>query len=1009
MQQSNHASDPVVVVSSSPGRMRIKVPGLYQSNDEKVRLEEALNGRVGILAVYASPLTGKVLILFDASIAASAILTAAGLFAKTLEQEAAPVDNVEHGRPDRPNALRHNRRTDIGSPSNRKSYPDWHLRAVEEALVQHRTSLETGLSEADVQERLKQGMNILPRKKERSSTEMLLAQLASLPTYMLGVSAILSVFTGGIAEAVAIIAVIALNTGIGFVTERRAERTIASLSELIDDVVPVVRERNVSSVTSSHIVPGDILFLAPGIRIAGDARIVQASGLHVDESALTGESHFVVKRERALDYPAALGDRNNMAYMGTTVVSGKGLAVVVGTGINTEIGAIQSLMNETDAPQTPLQTQLDQLGRHCVLISLGICAAVFVLGMTRGRGLLPMLKAAVSLAVAALPEGLPTVATTSLARGVRLMREKGVLIRRLHAVETLGEIHTICLDKTGTLTLNHMSAVALATASNGYECPEPGMQCERAANFPEDRALDLLLTACVLSNESSIDNGKIGESAHSPNHAGINGSATENALIQLAIDSGLPVECIRERNPVVQSELRAEGRNYMTTVHRDCESGKYIVAVKGSPEEVLSLCASCQVAWKVIGLDEGLRQKILRQNQEMAERQLRVLGFAYCDSGANPPSGQMELVWLGLVGLADPLRPAAKPMIAALHHAGIRTAMITGDQSATALAIAKSLGIGAVEQLRVAETDELEAGGKLECLPKTDVFARVSPARKLQIVQALQRCGEVVAMTGDGINDGPALRAADVGIAMGLRGTDVARSAADVVLKDDQLETVLEAIRQGRTTSENIRKSVRFLLSSNLSEILVVLGSTAIGSQEVLSPVQLLWINLLSDVLPAVALAAEPPEEDIMRGQARKAGRPLIADDDLRRYALEGGAIACGSFAAHIYGILRHGAGQRAATLTFNSLVLAQLLHALVCRSDRHQAFFAADRPSNNFLRLSVGGSIALQLLVNGIPGLRRILGIARLDWMDWATVLGAAVVPLAINEAGKARGRKND
>lgn len=1022
MQNASYFDETSTVVTHALGRLRIAVPKLYRSSAEKERIETALSANENINAAYANPLTGHVLILFKSSIPPSTIIMALGL------PEPAKADNNDTAHPTRARkkpasshalpAVRAPKTKPRDAVADREIYPAWHMRDADTALAFHDSSLKTGLASTAVENRLRHGgYNRLPQPQTRSSLDILLDQFKSSPVLLLGISAALSIATGGIAEALAIIAVLALNGGIGFVTERRAESTIASLSELIDDIVPVLRDGTFREVQASHIVAGDVLILAPGVRVAADARLVQVNGLTVDESALTGESHFIAKNSAALPRPVPMADRLNMIYMGTAVASGTGLAVVVGTASNTEIGVIQSLMESTEQPKTPLQKHLDQLGNRLVLISLGACAGVFALGMLRGFGWLQTLKASISLAIAAVPEGLPTVATTSLARGIRLMREKQMLVRRLQAVETLGAVHTICLDKTGTLTMNRMSVVQLHTGTRHYVLSDGALRWHGQALQADSSAeLSRLLQICVLCNENAARNG--GGST-----AVVNGSATENALIDLAQKAGISVPEMHEQYTLVDAELRAEGRSHMRTVHAIAGADRRLVAVKGSPAEVLGLCESCQADNQVLPLTEAKRAELLLQNESMAQQQLRVLGFAYAEpasaseqeseqtsersgnNGISGKSGNGGLIWVGLAGLADPLRAGAEKVIVAFHQAGIRTAMVTGDQSTTAYAIGKSLNLNNGNELHLVDSehlDQMDPDQLKKQVAQADIFARVSPSRKLQIVRVLQQTGEVVAMTGDGINDGPALQAADVGIAMGLRGTDLARSAADVVLKDDQLETILEAIRQGRTITNNIEKSLHFLISSNLSEILVVLGAMSAGAPSPLTPLQLLWLNLLSDVLPAIALAAEPSESDVMQQQPRDAAKPLIGKNELKRYAREGSVITASALASYFYGIARYGAGPRAGTIAFNSLILGQLLHALSCRSDRRGLFSGSQSGMNNKLNLAIGASIGLQVLANIVPGLRRLLGLGPMGITDIAVTLAGAGIPLLLNEAAK-------
>jgi Ca2+-transporting ATPase len=966
------------IVTRCPGRLRIAIPALYRSQSLQGRIETDLSTREHIHEVHASPLTGKVLILFDPAVAPERMLHLLGWQPPAGKNESPKARNAE---------------IEI-------IYPPWHLRDATAALEYHDSSAQSGLSGRLAEQRLREGRNLLPQRRGRSALEILLGQFKSLPVLLLGVSALLAMLTGGLAEALAIAAVLGLNAAIGYASERRAESTIASLSELVDDIVPVIRDGQYREVPASHIVAGDLLVLAPGTRVAADARVVQANELSVDESALTGESHFVAKSSAALPHPVAMADRSNMTYMGTAVTAGTGLAVVVGTAGRTEIGVIQRLMNRTEQPGTPLQKELDRLGNRLIAASLAICAAVFAIGLLRGFARLHMLKAAISLAIAAVPEGLPTVATTSLARGIRRMRERQMLVRRLQAVETLGAIHTICLDKTGTLTMNRMSVVAVCTATQEAERGEDASGWQAvAARRDAHPELARLLQVCVLCNENEAHNN--GAPA-----AFANGSATENALIEFARGAGIDVSGMRARHALLHAELRSAQRSYMKCV-RALDPGRRLIAVKGNPAEVLALCGTCQHDGQTAELTQQRRDGILAQNERMAERQLRVLGFAYAETAAGGAEDN-ALTWIGLVGLADPLRAGARRVIEALHDAGVRTTMVTGDQGKTAYAVGKSLALHNGADLHILDADRLEqtAPEDLRKLAaQAHIFARVSPARKLQIVQALQNGGEVVAMTGDGINDGPALRAADVGIAMGLHGTDLARSAADVVLKDDRLETVLEAIREGRTITVNIRKSLHFLISSNLSEILMMLGAISAGMPAPLTPMQLLWLNLLSDVLPAVALAAEAAEEDVMRQPPRDASKPMIGRSDLKHYTREGLLIAGGSLASYGYALARYGAGGRAGAIAFNTLILGQMLHALSCRSERHGLLSASnDKGRGNRLNQAIAGSLGLQALAGVVPGLRRLLGIAPPGVADLLVILAGAGVPLLLNEGMKRR-----
>lgn len=994
-------------VARSPGYLRISVPGLYRCANRKRIIESTLANMEHVTEVTANLLTGKVLVLFDPSVPMGKMLNKLGMKAANDEPETTDSASAQilRKRLPRKTTLR---TEDQAKPfRSEERYPAWHLRSAEDVLAHYEVSRTGGLSTSTAAHKLRSGLNLLPQPHTRSSFELLVSQFKGLPVGLLGISAVLSLATGGIAEAISITAVLALNGGIGYVTEKRAEATIASLSELIDENICAIRDGIVVQVPTSHIVPGDILVLAPGVHVPADARVVQAAGLTVDESVFTGESHAVLKHSAVLSQPAALADRTNMVYMGTSVVAGTGLAVAVGIGERTEIGAIQAAMEVAEQPRTPIQKEMDSLGNSLVKISSLICLGVFGIGLLRGQGWLQMLKSSISLAIAAIPEGLPTVATSSLARGLRVMRAKQMLIRRLQAVETIGAIHTICFDKTGTLTMNRMTAVEVIAGAHRLTLVDGQLQpLSHAGSHEHGDDAARLLQLCVLSNETIAHSDDPGAFLSS-------GSATENALVRLAEEAGIIVSVLREAFPLLHAELRAEGKNYMRTVHATPDGG-HLIAVKGSPLEVLSMCTHMRRGNGVVKLSDEFRSQIRQQNEQMAAKQLRVLGFAYAQQSVSEeaPDHGDGLIWVGLVGLADPLRAGTEQVIRQLHRAGVRTTMITGDQHATAYAIGRSLGLaqGGAEPciLDSGHLEDIQPEELVARAAEADIFARVSPAKKLHIVRALQQSGEVIGMTGDGINDGPALRAADVGIAMGRRGTDLARSAADVVLANDQLETVLDAIRQGRTITNNIEKSLHFLISSNLSEILVVLGAVAATGAAPLTPMQLLWINLLSDVLPAIALAAEPAEGDVMEQPPRDSNKRLVANADLKRYGFEGTVIAGGALAAYGYGLLRYGGGPRAGALAFNSLVLGQLLHAYSCRS-RNRGLFGDGRAGRNGkLDLAVGGSIGLQLLANLIPGMRSLLGLGATSLLDIGVTLAGAGIPMLINDATKHRRDKD-
>jgi Ca2+-transporting ATPase len=1006
------------------GRARFKVGGLYRSEALKKKIESRLSSHLGVKGFSINILTGNILVFYNSDNTPDAI----ALFIADAVRPSR--ENKETGQPstgialssidaqdDNRARIRDTRNapvTDKQIASRRtirkgivhsepQKVEQWHDMEAPDVLSFFLSSENLGLSADLTSAHLKKyGPNILPESVPRSGLSIFLGQFKSLPVALLGVAAGISILTGGLADAVVIASVVLINAAIGYTTESQTEKTIHGLKSLVRPTAAVIRDGNMVEIGAEYVVPGDLLVLKPGSYIAADARLLRTHHLSVDESALTGESLPVVKTSVAIqekDIP--LGDRKNMVYMGTLVTGGQGLAVAVATGRFTEIGKIQALVGEASSPETPMERQLNRMGSQLVVICGGVCGIVFVVGLLRGYGFLQMLKTSISLAVAAVPEGLPTVATTTLALGIRRMRKLNVLIRHLEAVETLGSIQTICLDKTGTITLNRMSIVAVHTGMKRYRMSGGKFAGDDGPTNPYscDELLKLI-HAAVLCNESeaSLQDGSYV----------LRGSPTENALIYMAIDTGVDVLGLRAKFPLLKINHRSEERNYMSTLHGLPNGGK-IIAVKGSPTEVLSMCTGHLKNGASLPLTEEDRDKIQTENERMAGEALRVLGVAYfwgeeaeIQFEKGMPAG---LVWLGLVGMADPIRNGVKDLIARFHQSGIDTVMITGDQSPTAYAIGKELNLSRGEQLEILDSTHL---AKIEpelmkaLCERVHVFARVSPAHKLQIVQALQGAGRVVAMTGDGINDGPALKAAEIGIAMGHTGTDVAREVADVVLEDDNLETMIIAISQGRTIYNNIRKSVHFLLSTNLSEIMVMFVAVAGGLGQPLSAIQLLWINLMSDIAPGLALALEPPEPDVLSHPPRDPNDPIVKTSDFKRIAFESGVLSAGALGAYGYGIARYGRGQKAGTLAFLSLTVGQLLHAISCRSEQHSIFGKEKMQPNRYLTAALGGSFAIQLLAMVIPGLRNLLGITPIGILDGLVIGGAAVVPLLVNEGTK-------
>lgn len=1037
---------------SVKGRARYKIPGLFRSDSLKKHIESELRDRSGIQRFSINTLTGNLLVFFNSNQTHSdiALIIERILANRTgLAASGNPVNNKKHNntshqkipRPQPKSSQRQSIRVAKNSLDSRRRLrrsivhaepqpmEHWHLMPESSVTDLMGTDRDKGLSIEAAGENLKKfGPNILPESVPRSGFGIFINQFKSVPVALLGVAAVISVSTGGLADALVIMAVIGVNALIGYASESGTEKTIHSLKTLVRPSALVIRDVKVREISSGDVVPGDLIILRPGTYIAADARLIEAEHLSVDESALTGESMPVNKTiPPIMKDNIPLAERTNMVYMGTLVTGGQGIAVVVATGRFTEIGNIQTILGDAQAPDTPMERKLDQMGKQLVIISGAVCGVVFFVGILHGYGFLEMLKSSIALAVAAVPEGLPAIATTTLSLGIRNMRKHNVLIRHLEAVETLGSVQTICLDKTGTLTMNRMSVQEIFTGMKLFRVSDGKFITDNDYVSPYAcNELLMLIHISVLCNESEIINQN-GEYI-------VTGSPTENSFIHLAIETGVDVEQLRRRAPLLKVVHRSEKRNLMLTAHSAGEvyvenkatdrhrkngkralvqdaADKKILAVKGSPREVLDLCAWYMKDGVRVPLSEEDRLIFEMENEQMAGKAYRVLGSAYTYTGNEAGQNGEDLfrpgnfIWLGIIGLADPVRKGVKNLIEDFHHAGIDTVMITGDQSPTAYAVAKELDLSRGEQLEILDSRHLTdvPPDILKALcERVHVFARVSPSHKLQIVQSLQSAGKVIAMTGDGINDGPALKAADIGIAMGHTGTDVAREVADVILEDDNLQTMVIAVSHGRTIYNNIRKSVHFLLATNMSEIMVMFTAITLGLGQPLNTMQLLWINLLSDVFPGLALALEPPEPDVLSKSPRDPAEAIIRPSDFKRITFEAAVISAGSLGAYGYGIMRYGIGPRASTLAFSGLTIGQLIHSLSCRSEDLTMFSRGKLPQNKYLNMALGGSFALQILAMTVPGIRGLLGLAPIGIIDGMVIGVAALLPYFVNEATK-------
>lgn len=901
----------------------------------------------------------------------------------------------------------------------------WHTLEVDKTLQVLDSDRSSGLSSQEVQRRLQQyGLNELEEKGSRSALTILLDQFKNIMLLMLIavaiVSAVLDLRSNNFPkDALAIAFIVILNGILGYLQESRAEKALAALKRLSAPLVRVVRDGKLVEVEAKQLVPGDVMLLEAGVQLAADGRLIEQQNLQVRESALTGEAQAVNKQaEMQLPEDAPLGDRVNLVFQGTEVVQGRAKVVVTGTGMQTELGRIAAMLQSVESEPTPLQLRMSQLGNvlvtgSLVLVALVVVGGVIRLGMSQFEDLL---EVSLSMAVAVVPEGLPAVITVTLALGTQRMVRRQALIRKLPAVETLGSVTTICSDKTGTLTQNKMVVQSAYTNNKAFRvtgegyAPTGEFQVDAQRVEPlQHPELQALLIACALCNDSVLQQEK--------GQWTILGDPTEGALLSLAGKAGIEKDQWSSRLPRVAEFPFSSERKRMSVicnVQRSAVGGQlaesglvksesYLMFTKGSPELTLARCNRVHIGDRSVPLTNEQRNAILLHNDQMAGQGLRVLGFAYKPLQNLPPQGseetsERELVWLGLVGMLDAPRPEVRDAVARCREAGIRPVMITGDHQLTARAIATDLGI-AKEGDRVLTGQELEKLTNAELEQQVDhvsIYARVSPEHKLRIVQALQRRGRFVAMTGDGVNDAPALKQADIGIAMGITGTDVSKEASDMVLLDDNFATIVAATEEGRVVYTNIRRFIKYILGSNIGEVLTIAAAPLLGLGGVpLSPLQILWMNLVTDGLPALALAVEPPEPDVMRRP------PFSPRESIFARGLGSYMIRIGIIFAIITIILMEWAyfhaqstvtdtlvAERWKTMVFTTLCLAQMGHALAVRSDTRLTM-EMNPFSNPYVLGAVTLTTILQLLLIYVPPLRSFFSTHLLSPLELAICFG--------------------
>ncbi len=882
----------------------------------------------------------------------------------------------------------------------------WHVLAPEALGRELGVDPGKGLTEDEAKRRLAAvGPNELPEAPPPSLVRLFFSQFSSVIIWVLVGAAVVSGLLREWVDAAAILAIVLLNALLGFLQEYKAERSLAALKTLSVPSTRVVRDGMVQTIPARELVSGDVIQIEAGDRVPADARIMQAVALRTQEAALTGESVPVPKSSAALEAEeTALGDRRNMLFLGTHVAAGKGRAVVVATGRNTELGRIAELIREAKRETTPLQRRLERFGYLLLYLALGIVVLVFLLGLLRGEPLLEMFLTAVSLAVAAIPEGLPAIVTLTLALGVTKMVKRHALVRRLPAVETLGSTTVICTDKTGTLTKNEMTVTRLYVPGRTYEVTGEGYvpvgEIREASGVKgEGPVLREFLTALVLCNGAAL--------TEKDGVVTLVGDPTEGALLVVAAKYGLRKDVLeREHRLLAEIPFDAD-RKLMTMVRRTGD--RAVACVKGAPDVLLSRCTHWLTPdGAVVPVDDRLRREIMAANDAFAREALRVLGAASRvlreDDAQQSQNIENDLVFLGLAAMKDPLRPEAVAAVKACREAGIRVVMITGDHKETALAIAREAGIldEQAQALSGVELDQQSDRDLAERVGDIAVYARVSAEHKMRIVKAWKARGAVVAMTGDGVNDAPAIKEADIGVAMGLTGTDVTKEAADMVVTDDNFASIAAAVEEGRVIFGNIRKSIHYLLSCNLSEVLVMLFAAVGGLPLPLLPVQILWINLVTDGLPALALATDPAPPDVMRRAPRSPQAPVLEFDRLRLLAGEGlfmALLTMGVFAYCLYGMDQN--LERARSLTFTVLVFAQLFHAFNCRSSR-ESIFRLGFHTNPYLLWAVVGSAVLQAVIIGTAWTRDLFKIAPFDAAHWLLAFGLGLTTLVAMEGWK-------
>lgn len=860
----------------------------------------------------------------------------------------------------------------------------WYKKSKNEILQELDVDEKNGLSSTEALRRLeKYGKNKLETKKKKTLFKQFLSQLKDVMIYILIIAAIISAFLGEISDALIILLVIIINAVIGVIQESKAEKALDALKELSTPKALVKRDGSLKEILSEDIVPGDIVIIDAGRYIPGDLRLIDTANLKIEESAFTGESVPSEKDASFLpDKEIPIGDQNNMAFMSTLATYGRGVGVIVGTGMNTEIGKIAKMIEQEENDETPLQKKLSELGKILGFLAVGICILIFIISFFQGRDLLEMFLTSISLAVAAIPEGLPAIVAIVLALGVQRMVKKNAIIRKLPAVETLGSVSIICSDKTGTLTQNKMTVTTVYTNDSYIKESEFNLN---------DNESKLLVDCMVLCNDATYS-----EKSQT-------GDPTEIALLEYPFKLNILKEKLEKEFKRIDEIPFDSDRKLMTTVNL-VDDKKARVFTKGALDSILSICNKISINGKLLDFSKEYKAKVLENSNIMSDKALRVLAFAYKDISKENivlDSLEKDLVFIGMVGMIDPPRLEVKDSIKLCKSAGITPVMITGDHKNTAFAIANELGIA--EDISQAitghEIDKFKEEEFNEKIINYRVFARVSPEHKVKIVKAFKSHGNIVSMTGDGVNDAPSLKAADIGVAMGITGTDVSKGASDMILTDDNFSTIVSAVEEGRKIYLNIKKSIVFLLSCNLGEILTLFTAILLNWNSPLQPIHILWVNLITDSFPALALGVDKTKEDVMNNPPRNPKESIFVKSDKIQLIINGvliGGITL--FAFKLGERLYADSLIHAQTMAFVVLSVSQLFLSLSLRSNTKSAF-SLGIFSNKYLVYSILLGIFLQVIIISISFIANIFKVTPLLLYDWIVVILVSLIPFAINE----------